>query len=233
LQGNHSDDDRWTIADKLRSFCSESIAEFTARFATVIDSLTIDSQDPVVVDMYAAAGMLDWGLTALRKESIIDHSLIEFAAYMWDSNVEDVRRLSLDDVEDAVFAATSDVKALELGVRGFEGRLSADLAKAVSEYQLSNRDAVKSVDADDCLDPLLILRDTLEFAMMYLTARSVLNDLPISVDISMHKHAVRLADLKLRITFKELLKKFDHVDLPLASPETFWWRKPTNSYVQK
>jgi hypothetical protein len=219
------DDEIWTPADQLRSFCSEAISEFTARLASVIDSLTLDTQDPVVIDMYAAAGMLDWGLSAIKKEAIIDHRLIEFAAYSWEGTEEDVRRLSLDDVEDAVFSANSDIKALELGVYGFASRLIFDMDKAVSDYQIAYQNAVKSVDTDDSFDQILILRDTIEFAMMYLTARSILKDIPITVDVLRHKQTVRLIDLKHRINFKDMSSKYRYLDLPIASPETFWWRK--------
>jgi len=224
------EDDSWTTSDKLRSFCSEAINEFTLRFGEVLDCNTSDSNDSALAEMYASMGMLDWGLSVIKKEAITDINLVDFAAYLWDCEGNKVQRLSLDDFEDTVFAATADVKAIEIGISGFTSRLITDLNRIVTEYQHVYQNAVRSVDPDDCIDPLLIIRDTIEFAMMYLSARSILKDFPFKIDFSMHQQTVRLADLKLRLTLGELAKKFDYVDLPITSPETFWWRKTTYNF---
>lgn len=227
LQENHLEDDTWTTSDKLRSFCSEAINEFTLRFGAVLDNNISDSHDSALVDMYASIGMLDWGLSALKKEAVTDINLIDFAAYSWDCDSNNVQHLCLDDFEDTVFAAVADVKAVEIGMSGFASRLITALDHIVNEYQQAYQNAVRSVDHDDCIDTLLITRDTIEFAIMYLSARSILKDFPFTIDFSMHQQTVRLADLKLRFTLAELQKKFEYVDLPITSPELFWWRKMT------
>lgn len=225
MQESIFEDDSCTAADRLRPLASEAITEFTARFAAVLASLSEETDYPVVADMYAAAGMLDWSFAAISKESVFDRSLLDFAAYVWGRDQEKVNRLSLEELEDAVIAAISDLKSLEVGVPDFSRRLWADMETAVKDYREAYRDAVQSDESDDFFDQLLILRDNLEFAMLFLQGRTLLKDIPFELDLSMLLQQVRLIDLKLRVNLSELAKKLNHVDLPIASPETFWWRR--------